>query len=295
MIPESLPRLPDPEPQLFRERLLSTMDSKDHPSYWRLMGPGATRRQLLTHYRQEWEVYVRDFPVFLSRVHARCPIPEIRQELAENLYEEETGRISGGGPHAELFLQMMEGLGFDRKLFEQVRLLRASRAYRSYLDHATLRSSWLVGLAVATIFVEGSRNDRAEIGATPLPASAPNDPRERNRPGRRANGAPSLDESIDILIESCQPGVPRPQPAVAVAADPLASDPLVVHHGLDPRFLELKRVHRRVEGGHRLSAWNGVLAHARTPSDRIRVAHALDRALGLWLAYRDGVSRAAHL
>src|SRR4030095_4708142 len=162
MIPEILPTLPDPQPELFRERLLSIMDRKDHASYWRLMGPGASRRQLLTHYRQEWAVYVRDFPVFLARVHARCPVPEIRQELAENLYEEETGRISGGGPHAELFLQMMEGLGFDRSHFDQVRLLPKSRAYRAYLDHATLRSPWVVGLAVATIFVEGSRNDRAQ-------------------------------------------------------------------------------------------------------------------------------------
>ena len=293
MIPEILPTLPDPEPELFRERLLSIMDRKDHASYWRLMGPGATRKQLLAHYRQEWAVYVRDFPIFLSRVHARCPIPEIRQELAENLYEEETGRISGGGPHAELFLQMMEGLGFDRRLFDQVRLLPKSRAYRDFIDHATLRSPWLVGLAVATIFVEGSRNDRAEISAASIPAPAPPaTPRDRHRPGRNANGTQSLEESIDQLIESCLPlGSRRPTPA----SDPLASDPLVVHHGLDPRYLELKRVHRKVEGGHRLSAWSGVLAHARTAMDRTQVAHALERALELWVDYRDGVSEAVRL
>jgi pyrroloquinoline-quinone synthase len=51
-----------------------------------------------------------------------------------------------------------------------VRLLPKSRVYREYLDHATLRSPWVVGLAVATIFVEGSRNDRAEIASAPLPA-----------------------------------------------------------------------------------------------------------------------------
>ena len=144
----------------YRERLLSVMDRKDHPSYWSLMGPGATRRQLLVHFRQEWGVYVRDFPVFLSRIHARCPEAEVRQALAENLYEEETGRISGGGPHAELFLHMMEGLGFGRGAFERVRLLPESRAYREYLDDMTSQAFWIVGLAVATIFVEGSRNDR---------------------------------------------------------------------------------------------------------------------------------------
>src|SRR5262249_19583221 len=158
-----------------------------------------------------------------------------------------------------------------------------SRAYREFIDHATLRSPWLVGLAVATIFVEGSRNDRAEISAEPIPAPAPPAaPRERNRPARSANGAQSLEDSIDRLIASCLPlGSHRPAPTPAPASDPLASDPLVVHHGLDPRYLELKRVHRKVEGGHRLSAWSGVLAHARTAVDRTHVTHALERALEL--------------
>jgi len=107
-------------------------------------------------------------------------------------------------------------------------------------------------------------------------------------------GAQILEESIDRLVESCLPPGSR-RPAPAPASDPLASDPLVVHHGLDPRYLELKRVHRTVEGGHRLSAWSGVLTHARNAADRTHVAHALQRALELWLDYRDGVSEAARL
>src|SRR6476659_9200858 len=147
-----------PGTKAFRDQLLALMDRKDHSSYWRLMGPGTTRDQLLVHYRQEWDVYVRDFPVFLSRVHARCPVTDVRRELVENLYEEDTGAISGGGPHGELFLHMMEGLGFTRAVFESVKLLPASRAYRRLLDRATLRAPWVVGLSIATIFVEGSRN-----------------------------------------------------------------------------------------------------------------------------------------
>ena len=229
------------------------MDRKDHASYWSLMGPAASRDQLLLHYRQEWEVYVRDFPVFLSRVHASCPVSEVRRELAENLYEEETGGISGGGPHGELFLHMMAGLGFDRGRFESVALLPASRVYRRFIDEATERASWIVGLAVATIFVEGSRNDRAEIRAVSGPGARP------------------------------------------PAADSLRNDPLVIHHGLDPRFLELKRVHRKVEGSHRLSAWGAVLGHARSARDRALVAASLEKALALWLRYRDGVARTAGL
>ena len=243
-----------PDSDRFRDTLLSVMDRKDHPSYWRLMSPGATRDQLLIHYIQEWAVYVRDFPVFLARVHSLCPEPEIRRELAENLYEEETGGISGGGPHAELFLRMMDGLGFNRLNFEHVPLLAESRAYRDFIDNATERAPWLVGLAVATIFVEGSRNDRVEIGA----------------------GSPA-----------------RGHKHAAPGEDPIANDPLVLHHGLDPRYLELKRVHRKVEGSHRLSAWSAVLGHATSTEERAEVAAALEDALALWAAYRDGVASAA--
>ena len=263
-----------PDSDRFRETLLSVMDRKDHPSYWRLMAPGATRDQLLIHYLQEWAVYVRDFPVFLARVHSRCPEPQVRRELAENLYEEETGGISGGGPHAELFLRMMDGLGFDRLNFEHVPLLSESRTYRDYLDNATERAHWLVGLAVATIFVEGSRNDRLEIGAGSV-ARAP----------RLAGPGPAPAPR--------RPGGPLSGSGGTAGDDPIMSDPLVLHHGLDPKFLELKRVHRKVEGSHRLSAWSAVLGHATSTAERAEVAAALEDALALWLAYRDGVGSAA--
>jgi pyrroloquinoline quinone (PQQ) biosynthesis protein C len=150
------------------------MDRKDHPAWSHLSGPAATRAQLEIHYTQEYEVYVRDFPVLLSRLHARCPVAEVRRDLAENLYEEETGRLSRTGPHPELFLDMMAGLGLPRERFGRVELLPAARAYREWLDEATRRQHWLTGVAVVTLFVEGSVKDRAELEgrpAAPLPLS----------------------------------------------------------------------------------------------------------------------------
>jgi len=263
----------------FRARLLAIMDRKDHPSYWRLMGPGATREQLLCHYLQEWAVYVRDFPRMLSTVHARCPEPEVRRELAENLFEEETGGISGGGPHGELFLHMMEGLGFPRRAFDRPRLLPASRAYRRFLDRTVATSPWIVGAAVVTIFVEGSRNDRYEIAAS-----------EGGVAGAEVDAAATSGQNAAREWSGSRHASSR-----GPAREALDRDPLVVNHGLDPRFLELKRVHRKVEGDHRLSAWRTVLTHAPTPAARDRVVAALERALRLWLAYREGVARAAKL
>ena len=145
------------------ERLLSIMDRKDHWA-WRHFSEGhATRSQLLLHYQQEHAVYVRDFPVLLSRVHARCPHPEVRQDLAENLYEEETGGLSKSKPHPELFLEMMQGLGFTRKQFEAVDLVPEAAAYRAFVDQVTTRRPWIEGALVVTIFIEGSRADRSEV------------------------------------------------------------------------------------------------------------------------------------
>jgi pyrroloquinoline-quinone synthase len=148
-----------------REDLLEVMDRKNHWAWPHFNEGTATRPQLLLHFQQEFEVYVRDFPVLLSRVHARCPHPEVRQDLAENIYEEETGKLSKGVPHPELFLVMMEGLGFPRARFTGIDLLPEAAAYRSWIDNVTTRRPWIEGAALVTIFIEGSVLDRRRVEA----------------------------------------------------------------------------------------------------------------------------------
>jgi pyrroloquinoline-quinone synthase len=150
---------------LLREDLLQVMDRKNHRAWPHFDEGRATRPQLLLHFQQEFEVYVRDFPIFLSRVHARCPHTEVRQDLAENIYEEETGKLSKGVPHPELFLVMMEGLGFPRVRFTGIELLPEAAAYRAWIDGVTTRRPWIEGAALVTIFIEGSVLDRRRIGA----------------------------------------------------------------------------------------------------------------------------------
>jgi pyrroloquinoline quinone (PQQ) biosynthesis protein C len=148
-----------------QDELLALMDRKNHWAWPHINDGRATRAQLLLHFQQEFEVYVRDFPVLLSRVHARCPHPEVRQDLAENLYEEETGKLSKGVPHPELFLVMMEGLGFPRARFTGVELVPEAAAYRAWIDVVTTRRPWVEGAALVTIFIEGSVEDRKRIEA----------------------------------------------------------------------------------------------------------------------------------
>jgi pyrroloquinoline-quinone synthase len=141
------------------------MDRKDHWAWPYLTRPGLTRQQLLVHFRHEYLVYVRDFPVLLARaLGSTPPIDDVRTSLAENVYEEQTGGISKTAPHPELFLRMMDGLGYSRSDFEDDGDLHPNAiAYRNYLWTRSTDQPWQGAVALLTIFVEGSRNERAEL------------------------------------------------------------------------------------------------------------------------------------
>jgi pyrroloquinoline quinone (PQQ) biosynthesis protein C len=240
-------------PEQFREKLFAIMDKKDHWAWPLFFGPQVTKAQIETHYRQEYAVYVRDFPVFLSRIHGKNPPRPVRSELAKNLYEEDTGGLTLGQSHPDLFLTMMMGLGFERAHFRDVNLLAESRMYREWLDKITIDTDWLIALAVVTIFVEGNVNDRQEI----LHPSPPKDP-----------------EQIEEIVRK---------------------HPLVQNHGIDPKYLDLVRVHSMVESGHRQTAWQMVLTYANGAADQQLILQAMQEGLNLWLRYRDGIARCCGL
>ncbi len=234
---------------MLQERLLQILERKHHWAWpWFAEGRVPLKR-LRPHFQQEWAVYVRDFPQLLARVMGHSNTPQdARAMLAANIYEEQTGGISGATSHPELFLRMMEGCGFSRSDFDEVELLPAAERYRMFLDEISGLDHWVVGAAVLTIFVEGSVNERRELQKT----------------------SPESDAEIEGAIRQ---------------------HPLVRIHGVDPKFLELQRVHKKVEGGHRLDAWKMVLGH--TPAALVdRVVQMVDRALERWLAYRDDVASA---
>jgi pyrroloquinoline-quinone synthase len=139
------------------------MAQKHHWAWSYFSGPTLTKSQLKIHFQQEYAVYVRDFPVFLARIHGKNPPLEVRRMLAENIYEEDTGKLSLGISHPDLFMKMMKGLEFRPREFEKIQLLPATRRYRAWLDRISNRSDWVSGAAVLTIFVEGSVNDREEL------------------------------------------------------------------------------------------------------------------------------------
>ncbi|HRH00133.1 MAG TPA: iron-containing redox enzyme family protein [Polyangiaceae bacterium] len=152
-----------------QERLLAVMDAKNHWAFPSFTRPGLRREQLLVHFHAEYMVYVRDFPVLLARALGQVPdLLEVRRALAENLYEEQTGGLSRSAPHPVLFLEMMAGLGYPRAAFAEgaFALSDAARAYKRFLLDRSAPAPWQAAVALLTIFVEGSVNERAELAGS---------------------------------------------------------------------------------------------------------------------------------
>jgi pyrroloquinoline-quinone synthase len=75
---------------------------------------------------------------------------------------------------------------------------------------------------------------------------------------------------------------------------PLEDHPLVKHYGLPLDHLQLTKAHRAVEGDHRKTAWR-VMREYVAPELYPQVIAAMERALSLWLGYRDAVAEACGL
>lgn len=139
------------------------MEQKSHWAWPAFSQGRVAREKLHIHLEQEYAVYVRDFPVLVARAYVQCPIDSVRRELIANVYEEETGGLSAGQPHPELFLRYPLGLGMDLSRFSRVTLLPAAQRYRAVLDDATQHRGWAAATAVTTLFIEGTAYERGEI------------------------------------------------------------------------------------------------------------------------------------
>src|SRR5438105_10614963 len=94
----------------FREALLHVMERKTHWSAEAFATGRVARDKMHIHFEQEYASFVRDFPIFVGRAYVQCPIASVRRDLAENLYEEETGPFAAKLRHPVLLLASTRGL-----------------------------------------------------------------------------------------------------------------------------------------------------------------------------------------
>ena len=150
-------------PEQFRDRIFDILRRKQHWATSCFQSNTITKKQLNIFFHQEYVVYVRDFSILLAQILGKNPPWEARRRLATIIYEEETGGFSLGRPHQELFLHMMNGLGFNRAGFRDVELLGPSRNYRQWLNHICQEDDWTLGAAVLSIFIKGTSSDQEEV------------------------------------------------------------------------------------------------------------------------------------
>lgn len=113
-----------------------------HPFYvaWT---EGKLSKDVLAEYAKQYYAHVRAFPTYVSGVHSRCEDLAIRQQLLENLIEEERGDEN----HPELWLRFAEGLGVAREDVRAAELLPSTKDSVRRLQALTQGEDYREGLA----------------------------------------------------------------------------------------------------------------------------------------------------
>ena len=129
----------------FEGRLLAAISEYSmlkHPFYvaW---SEGKLSKGILAEYAKQYYAHVRAFPTYVSAVHSRCQDLAIRQELLENLIEEERGAEN----HPELWLRFAESLGLTREDVRAAESLTSTEDSVRRLQSVTQSEDYREGLA----------------------------------------------------------------------------------------------------------------------------------------------------
>ena len=79
-------------------------------SFYKAWNAGELKIETIQEYASQYFNHVSAFPRYISGIHTNCEDISIRQELLENLIEEEKGEEN----HPELWLRFGEGMGKSR-------------------------------------------------------------------------------------------------------------------------------------------------------------------------------------
>jgi pyrroloquinoline-quinone synthase len=126
-----------------------------HP-LWHAIAAGDVSRDGLRTFARQFFLQVREFPRAVSALHANCPFADERMKLAESVYEEETGRISGCNlPHPELFMVFGRALGLSREDMTEATPLPGTAALIDWFELSSKQRSFIEGAAAINLAAEG--------------------------------------------------------------------------------------------------------------------------------------------
>lgn len=113
-----------------------------HPFY-QAWSAGTLSLTALQEYSKQYYRQVEAFPTYVSAVHANCPHLPVRQQLLENLLEEERGVDN----HPELWLRFAEALGVQRNDVVSAAPLPETSSLVNTFRTLTREHSYLAGVA----------------------------------------------------------------------------------------------------------------------------------------------------
>lgn len=125
-----------------------------HP-LWHKISEGKVSGGGMKTFAAQFFLQVREFPRAVSALHSRCYDAAERLKLAESLYEEETGQISGSAPHPELFIRLGLGLGMKRDELTEAKALPSTASLIDWFELSTKDRSFAEGIGAINVAAEG--------------------------------------------------------------------------------------------------------------------------------------------
>ena len=130
------------------DRLDGLIDERhllNHPFYTK-WAEGTLPKEALQEYARQYYAFEASFPRYLSALHSRTGRADVRQQILDNLWDEEHGREN----HAEMWLRFAEGIGVDR---EDVRNAPRNEATEALVGlYETLTREAPVAAGVAALY-----------------------------------------------------------------------------------------------------------------------------------------------
>ncbi len=137
--------------QTLRER-----QPRPHPVRQLLLSGRLTKEQLQWWARNQFHEF-RNIHRFFGVRYQKCPVPELRRMLLENMVEEEGEDLFGGKypSHRELWVQFGEGLGIARDDILNYEPLPGIRAALEMYVSLVQQSHWAVAIGTGLVFEGG--------------------------------------------------------------------------------------------------------------------------------------------
>ena len=135
-----------------------------HPIRQLLLTGRLTKEQLQAWVKNQFHEF-RNIHRFFGIRYQKCPVPELRRALLENMVEEEGEDLFGGKfpSHAELWVRFGEGTGIPREEMLTYEPLSGVRAALEMYVQLVQQSHWAVAIGTGLVFEgEGPKRMREE-------------------------------------------------------------------------------------------------------------------------------------